>query len=824
MSDKPHNIGDTLSSGIQDVAALLPLLGTDQCEQHVGSALEKGFLYAALSTLSIFGSLGTVKAGFAALLATITYPFYGGRWLADAGFATPGSVSSMVTISKDTGRYGAEVALEKLLKNLPIEDPTLVDRIDWSGWKYEGSMPTKRVVHPGKGSQNPVSDGSGDVESGGSTEHAAQRGGPAEHAKNNWVDTLKVYFFSWNVLLILSSFLSALVSVTPYLYLMGNNWNRPLSWLFPLLRSFGSFFCVVAIQLALQLRIHQIANLSLTWMKIQKERKPEDDAIIASQPTDALEERIRSRIHLSEKYLFRRLQRENVDEEKRNDCLELPKDKHNALVALLATNWYLVLYQFIIAIGMGMIVTGYVGCFSLVNQTQVPNAPYVWFALETALSIIRMFSWGFNPHWDEKTSMRMTLKLHEMGPDSSFPHITSPYDDKELGLDSNDKVEQPQSFVVQSQSDFLAMATEWTGPLPWLDSNVFSLFYSVLAKDGMKHLYTTILFTDSRSPPLTFSAKGPHESRPPIYTCSSKNIPSTRALHVTLGNQASATTDTFINSQSFHKIANHSLALASQLFSGKQYNITSLGWNLINLPLTDNVQNHTHISKPLSSDDHAYMALSQLWTLKSEYCQARGKIFEELAATDAEYCQQQYKHVPASLHGEVFLTIESVILELQLWHEETTLANNNKGGNHISRQILSECIAAMESRIANERKQVLLRCRGYNWQSAHGWTPEIVEAQWNYPQQMLVQLRESESYRGGAEEVQKHVLHLYSDFAKSVTAISDYLENVLPEWSIFNEWLRHFFSGMETEPQAGAISTDVSPEKKLHLMLHLLIF
>ncbi|EEB92021.1 hypothetical protein MPER_09527, partial [Moniliophthora perniciosa FA553] len=210
MSDKPPSVGDTLSSGIQDVAALLPLLGTEQCEQQVGSSLERGFLYAALAPLSIFGSLGIVKAAFAALLATITYPFYGGRWLADAGFATPGSVSSMVTISKDTGRYGAEVALEKLLKDLPIDDPTLVERIDWLGWKYDKPMPMERRVRQEEGAQNPVTDRSDDTERGESTKHAAQTSGPAGHAKNNWVDTFKVYLFSWNILLILSSFLSAL--------------------------------------------------------------------------------------------------------------------------------------------------------------------------------------------------------------------------------------------------------------------------------------------------------------------------------------------------------------------------------------------------------------------------------------------------------------------------------------------------------------------------------------------------------------------------------------------------------------------------------------
>ena len=63
MSGSPENVGTTLTGGIQDIAALLPLIGTDQCEKHVGSALDGGFLYAAATPLSIFGSLGVVKIG-----------------------------------------------------------------------------------------------------------------------------------------------------------------------------------------------------------------------------------------------------------------------------------------------------------------------------------------------------------------------------------------------------------------------------------------------------------------------------------------------------------------------------------------------------------------------------------------------------------------------------------------------------------------------------------------------------------------------------------------------------------------------------------------
>ncbi|KAK7041578.1 hypothetical protein VNI00_009165 [Paramarasmius palmivorus] len=105
MADRTQwqNFGDTLSSRIQDIAALLPLLGTQQCEFQVGSSLEKGYVYAAASTLSLFGSLGITGD------------------------------------DKDTGFYGAEVKLRKLLEEQHIDDPNLVLEFDWSGWKHDKS-------------------------------------------------------------------------------------------------------------------------------------------------------------------------------------------------------------------------------------------------------------------------------------------------------------------------------------------------------------------------------------------------------------------------------------------------------------------------------------------------------------------------------------------------------------------------------------------------------------------------------------------------------------------------------------------------------------
>ncbi|KAJ7573771.1 hypothetical protein C8J56DRAFT_755759, partial [Mycena floridula] len=88
------SFGTTLVSGIQDISAFLPIIGTEQCEQHVGSALDGGFLYAAATPLSMFGSLGIIKASIAVLCASIHSKL--AQMFSDAGFKLEGSAAAMI--------------------------------------------------------------------------------------------------------------------------------------------------------------------------------------------------------------------------------------------------------------------------------------------------------------------------------------------------------------------------------------------------------------------------------------------------------------------------------------------------------------------------------------------------------------------------------------------------------------------------------------------------------------------------------------------------------------------------------------------------------
>ncbi|KDR77988.1 hypothetical protein GALMADRAFT_18530, partial [Galerina marginata CBS 339.88] len=110
-------IGEVTTSGIQDVSAFLPLLGTEQCEEHVSSALERGFFYAAGSPISIFGSLGIIKAGLTAFWISVDKPrWHGPRQLRNAGFFPKGVMGKLAyALDTDDSIYVAEDNLRSIL-------------------------------------------------------------------------------------------------------------------------------------------------------------------------------------------------------------------------------------------------------------------------------------------------------------------------------------------------------------------------------------------------------------------------------------------------------------------------------------------------------------------------------------------------------------------------------------------------------------------------------------------------------------------------------------------------------------------------------------
>lgn len=208
MSANGSAIAGTLTSGIQDIAALLPLLGTEQCENHISSALTKGYLYAAATPMSIFGSIGMARAGFKTLITSFSVPRFniaGAQTLANMGFQPLGTNLSLIMVndSNKDQRYLVETRLDDLLKELHIDTMGIKVSYNCTGW---------------------------------------------------------------NITLIFFTAFFSLLGIVPYIYVnvgAGNNLSHPIRWTFPILRALGGFLTVTMMQLAIQRRITTITEKRL---------------------------------------------------------------------------------------------------------------------------------------------------------------------------------------------------------------------------------------------------------------------------------------------------------------------------------------------------------------------------------------------------------------------------------------------------------------------------------------------------------------------------------------------------------------------------------
>ena len=128
MSFSDGGIGSTLTSGIQDgrsVAAILPLLGTEQCSVQVSSTLTRGYLFAAASPMSIFRSLGVVIAGFKTVVACFSFgDIEGAKVLGNMGFEPQGEYFSVIMVEtgkgKNSGRYIFKTRMDEVISKRQI--------------------------------------------------------------------------------------------------------------------------------------------------------------------------------------------------------------------------------------------------------------------------------------------------------------------------------------------------------------------------------------------------------------------------------------------------------------------------------------------------------------------------------------------------------------------------------------------------------------------------------------------------------------------------------------------------------------------------------
>ena len=346
------SIGGTITNGVQDLAALLPLLGTEQCEYHVGSALKKGFLYAAAAPLSLFGSLGVARAGFKTLLSAISIPrlkFDGAKTLAAAGFKPEGTNLSLIMLDEEEDRYCCEKRLKLMMEELHVEDS---NKISVSSKTHD-----------------------------------------------------------WNIQMTLATAISCIISITPYIHLNlhdPNTLNHFVRWAFPIIRAIGGFLTATMIQLVIQNRLLAIMRKRLILDGLGEE-KQKGLNINGKEPYLTLDQRFSAleRYTLSSD-LEPGLTAETAGKDKENLQRRIKEANGSSVL-----RWTFLVLLFV---GIIASVVGYVGCFSAVQGSGSSKEALIWLCLEAGLSIIRIVLWAINPEGDDAPPLEFKFKLDEHPP------------------------------------------------------------------------------------------------------------------------------------------------------------------------------------------------------------------------------------------------------------------------------------------------------------------------------------------------------------------------------------------------------------------------
>ena len=418
----------TLTNGIQEVSALLPIIGTEQCEKHIGSALEGGYIYAAATPLSIFGSLGIVKNGISILVASISIPkpstrhgfllhdrlnqrWLGARVLANAGFAPVGTVAPLIGIVKK--RYKAETRLIEILEE---------KRIDAS-----------------------------------------------ENISIQWKS------HQWNTSLILCTLLAAALGMAPYAHLIPKA-TIPSPWIFPMFRVLGSCLATISIQFLIQYRVVSLTKSRIIFMAMNRlhsndlttileqfnlnfqwdEDLPAEECLTSlGQCLGVYRDTVKHVSHSLATTITR--VRENLHTQ---NAMHFPNPTRQ--------HFFTIFFWTILLISLPATVVGYVGCFTLVSSSGEASAPVIWLGVEAALAVLRILLWAWNPKFDEDTEVTVQLKL------SDHPPLVTTDKDADL-IRLTDGV-----LSLTPERTFLEWISPYTGPLKPFDSPPNIVLYYTL--------------------------------------------------------------------------------------------------------------------------------------------------------------------------------------------------------------------------------------------------------------------------------------------------------------------------------------------------------
>ncbi|KDR74265.1 hypothetical protein GALMADRAFT_280288 [Galerina marginata CBS 339.88] len=263
----------------------------------------------------------------------------------------------------------------------------------------------------------------------------------------------------WLHWLIITSLLSVILSILPYVYLIiqARDIGASILWpiLSPVIRSTGSLIITVSSQFILRSRIMVLINRRIVFY--EAERKARELQVSGQIPGIFVTHQPRPRIELvwdslgpswagsgqpnshQEKESQANVDWTPVDSTtRRRRCLwyrakgvsvghkdalteyiRQLKNQH----ALFASDWrrYQGVISFSLFVGLVFTIFGFLGCSLLVQSADVDSlAPFVWFMAETALSSLRTLIWISDPKFDEKNNF---IIVSYQDPSDSFRRL-----------------------------------------------------------------------------------------------------------------------------------------------------------------------------------------------------------------------------------------------------------------------------------------------------------------------------------------------------------------------------------------------------------------
>ena len=227
---------------------------------------------------------------------------------------------------------------------------------------------------------------------------------------------------TWNIWMMIATAVLCAFSITPYIYLnsRANNLNltKGTIWVFPILRSTGGFITASFIQLLIKQRIITISDQYL----VKKKRDQQGNG--------------------------------DVGEARAVETMKYQMD---------ARTWPLLC---LLLLGLLASVVGYVGCFSIVQNSASTSGTISWLCLEAGLSVARLIIWARNPTCDDAPPLKIKLELDKYEP---LPTCNK---------DNADILEYKVLPLTRAR-DFLKSITSFVGLIKPFSNPDLSLYYTL---------------------------------------------------------------------------------------------------------------------------------------------------------------------------------------------------------------------------------------------------------------------------------------------------------------------------------------------------------